>query len=99
MTKSAEKILYILYDKYKEAGKPRPFFIRTPELETEGFGHQEIYALLNELKMEGLVSSRIRQVILEPKGIEYCEKRFQRAAETVFDAAGTVLDVIDKLKP
>ena len=53
MTKSAEKVLYILYDKYKEAGRPRPFFIRTPELEAEGFGHQEIYALLNELKTEG----------------------------------------------
>lgn len=92
MTKSAEKVLYILYDKYKGAGRPRPFFIRTPELEAEGFGHQEIYALLNELKTEGLVGLRMRQVILEPKGIEYCENRFQRTA-------GTVLDVIDKLKP
>ncbi len=92
MTKSAEKVLYILFEKYKEAGKPRPFFIRTPELEAEGFGHQEIYDILNELKTEGFVSLRIRQVILEPKGIEYCEKCFQRTAETV-------LDVIDKLKP
>lgn len=92
MTKSAEKVLYILYDKYKEAGRPRPFFIRTPELEAEGFRHQEIYAILNELKTEGFVSSRVRQVILEPKGIEYCENRFQRTAETV-------LGVIEKLKP
>lgn len=92
MTKSAEKVLYILYDKYKEAGRPRPFFIRTPELEAEGFGHQEIYAILNELKTEGFVSLRVRQVILEPKGIEYCENRFQRTAETV-------LGVIEKLKP
>lgn len=92
MTKSAEKVLYILFEKYKEAGKPRPFFIRTPELEAEGFGHQEVYAILNELKTEGFVSLRIRQVILEPKGIEYCENRFQRTAETV-------LGVIEKLKP
>lgn len=92
MTKSSEKVLYILYDKYKEAGRPRPFFIRTPELEAEGFGHQEIYAILNELKTEGFVSLRVRQVILEPKGIEYCENRFQRTAETV-------LGVIEKLKP
>lgn len=92
MTKSAEKVLYILYDKYKKAGEPRPFFIRTPELEAEGFGHQEVYAILSELKTESFVSLRVRQVILEPKGIEYCENRFQRAAETV-------LDVIDKLKP
>lgn len=92
MTKSAEKVLYILYDKYKEAGRPRPFFIRTPELEAEGFGHQEIYTILNELKTEGFVSLRVRQVILEPKGIEYCENRFQRTAETV-------LGVIEKLKP
>lgn len=93
MTKAAEKVLSILYDKYKEAGKPRPFFLRTPELESEeGFDHAELAALLRELQSGGYVQLKVRQVILDPKGIEYCEGKMRRIAETV-------LGVIDKVKP